>query len=132
MTDRMCAHLTLDAPLPPAQVVRIIPRGGTPEGAPAIGIANVPPIPATPGSNDPITFAGTTLPIPDRPPRRSADGPVARAVQSTIRRLPEGGRFPLPALKNRRLSGMSPHDIASEHRERPTPQAHRKPDPCPE
>ena len=42
--DALYANLTLNVPLPPAQVVRTIPRGGTPGAAPPITTANVPPI----------------------------------------------------------------------------------------
>jgi len=63
--DRMYAHLTANAPLPPSQVVRTTPRGGTPGMAPAITTANVPAISQTPAAGDQITFSGTTLTIPD-------------------------------------------------------------------
>jgi len=63
--DLMWAHLTKGAPLPPSQVVRTTPRGGTPGSAPALTAANVPPIRNAPAANDLITFAGTTLTIPD-------------------------------------------------------------------
>ena len=63
--DRMWAHLTQNAPLPPSQLVRTIPRGGTPGAAPAITAANVPPISSTPATGDLITFSGTTVTIPD-------------------------------------------------------------------
>jgi hydroxybutyrate-dimer hydrolase len=63
--DRMWAHLTQNAPLPPSQLVRTIPRGGTPGAAPAITAANVPPISSTPATADLITFSGTTVTIPD-------------------------------------------------------------------
>ena len=42
--DRMWATLTQNAPLPPSQVVRTTPRGGTPGAAPQITTANVPAI----------------------------------------------------------------------------------------
>ena len=48
-----------------AQVVRTVPRGGTPGSAPAITTANVPPILAAPPAANQITFAGNTLTIPD-------------------------------------------------------------------
>ena len=63
--DRMYAHLTAGAPLPPSQVVRTTPRGGTPGAAPAITTANVPPIPSVPAAGDQITFSGNTVTIPD-------------------------------------------------------------------
>ena len=63
--DRMWAHLTQNVPLPPSQVVRTIPRGGTPGAAPLITAANVPPISSAPAAGDLITFSGTTVTIPD-------------------------------------------------------------------
>jgi len=63
--DAMWAHLTSNVPLPPAQVVRTVPRGGTPGAAPPITTANVPPILAAPPAANQITFAGNTLTIPD-------------------------------------------------------------------
>jgi len=63
--DAMYAQLTNNVPLPPAQVVRTIPRGGTPGSAPLITAANVPPISASPAAANQITFSGTTLTIPD-------------------------------------------------------------------
>jgi len=63
--DRMYAHLTTNAPLPPSQVVRTTPRGGTPGAAPQIGTANVPPIAQNPAQGDAIAFSGTTVTIPD-------------------------------------------------------------------
>lgn len=61
----MYDHLKNSAPLPPSQVVRTTPRGGTPGSAPPIALANVPDIAATPAPGDLITFGGTTLQIPD-------------------------------------------------------------------
>jgi hydroxybutyrate-dimer hydrolase len=63
--DLMYAHLTAGGPLPPPQVVRTVPRGGTPGAAPPITAANVPPILANPGSANQITFADNTVTIPD-------------------------------------------------------------------
>jgi hydroxybutyrate-dimer hydrolase len=63
--DRMWAHLTQNAPLPPSQVVRTVPRGGTPGAAPLITAVNVPPISSAPATGDLITFSGTTVTIPD-------------------------------------------------------------------
>jgi hydroxybutyrate-dimer hydrolase len=63
--DAMYANLTAGVPLPPSQVVRTIPRGGTPGSAPAITTANVPPIAATPAASNQITFSGNTVTIPD-------------------------------------------------------------------
>lgn len=63
--DLMLANLRSGTPLPPSQVVRTVPRGGTPGAAPAITAANVPNIAATPASADAISFAGGVLTIPD-------------------------------------------------------------------
>lgn len=63
--DAMYAHLKIGAALPPSQVVRTVPRGGTPGTAPALTAANVPPIAATPAAADTITFSGSTLSVPD-------------------------------------------------------------------
>ncbi|NMM08753.1 MAG: D-(-)-3-hydroxybutyrate oligomer hydrolase [Polaromonas sp.] len=63
--DLMLANLRSGTPLPPSQVVRTVPRGGTSGSAPPITAANVPNIAATPGSSDAITFAGGVLTIPD-------------------------------------------------------------------
>jgi len=63
--DAVYANLTLNVPLPPAQVVRTTPRGGTPGAAPPITMANVPPISSAPTAANQITFSGNTLTIPD-------------------------------------------------------------------
>jgi len=63
--DRMYARLTQGTALPPSQVVRTTPRGGTPGAAPAITTANVPPISNTPAASDTITYSGGTVTIPD-------------------------------------------------------------------
>ncbi|MBP0591259.1 D-(-)-3-hydroxybutyrate oligomer hydrolase [Paraburkholderia sp. LEh10] len=47
----MWNHLKSGAPLPPSQVVRAVPRGGTPGAAPALTTANLPAISMSPGSN---------------------------------------------------------------------------------
>jgi len=60
--DRMYAHLTTGAPLPPSQVVRGVPRGA---GAPPITAANVPDFSADPAHGDRIRFHRDTLSIPD-------------------------------------------------------------------
>ena len=62
--DAMYDHLKSGKALPPSQVVRTTPRGGAPGAAPAISLANVPAISATPAAADAITFSGTTLTIP--------------------------------------------------------------------
>ena len=62
--DAMYDHLKTGKALPPSQVVRTTPRGGTPGAAPAISAANVPAFSAAPTAADAITFSGTTLTIP--------------------------------------------------------------------
>jgi hydroxybutyrate-dimer hydrolase len=61
----MYDHLKDGTALPPSQVVRTTPRGGTPGAAPAITPANVPPIDPTPAPGDSIFMTGSTLQIPD-------------------------------------------------------------------
>jgi hydroxybutyrate-dimer hydrolase len=63
--DAMWSHLTNSVPLPPSQLVRTVPRGGTPGRAPALTAANVPPISANPPAADQITFSNNTVTIPD-------------------------------------------------------------------
>ena len=63
--DAMWANLTQNMPLPPSQLVRTTPRGGTAGAAPAITAANVPPIAATPAAADQITFSNNTVTVPD-------------------------------------------------------------------
>ncbi len=63
--DAMWAHLRDGAPLPPSQVVRTTPRGGTPGAAPPITAANLPPIASDPDAADRITYSDGTLSIPD-------------------------------------------------------------------
>jgi len=60
--DRLYAHLTSGARLPPSQVVHTVPRG---TGAPAITTANVPSIADAPPDADLITFKDAILRIPD-------------------------------------------------------------------
>ncbi|MEO7253492.1 MAG: 3-hydroxybutyrate oligomer hydrolase family protein [Casimicrobium sp.] len=62
--DAMYDHLKNGKALPPSQVVRTTPRGGTPGAAPAIGSSNVPAFNAAPTAADAITFSGSTLTIP--------------------------------------------------------------------
>ena len=61
----MWAHLRTGAALPPSQVVRTVPRGGTPGAAPALTAANIPPIDPAPPAENLISFGGHTLYIPD-------------------------------------------------------------------
>ena len=63
--DRMWAYLTTGAALPDSQVVRTTPRSGTAGAAPAITKANVPSIATTATAANAITFANSTLTIPD-------------------------------------------------------------------
>jgi hydroxybutyrate-dimer hydrolase len=63
--DAMYAHLKNGTPLPPSQVVRTIPRGGTAGTAPAIAASNVPAIASAPATGDAITFHGSTIVVPD-------------------------------------------------------------------
>ena len=63
--DMMYANLKGGAALPGSQVVRTVPRGGTPGAAPQITAANVPPMVATPAAADAITFANNTVSIPN-------------------------------------------------------------------
>jgi hydroxybutyrate-dimer hydrolase len=63
--DRMWANLTAGTPLPPSQLVRTTPRGGTGGAAPQITKANVPPISDAPAAADLITFSSGTVTIPD-------------------------------------------------------------------
>jgi hydroxybutyrate-dimer hydrolase len=63
--DWMYDHLTNGKKLPPSQVVRAIPRGGTACAAPPITAANVPPIAADPPAGDRITMNHKTLHVPE-------------------------------------------------------------------
>ncbi len=62
--DAMYDNLKSGKALPPSQVVRTTPRGGTPGAAPAIAAANLPAFSTAPTAADAITFSGTTLTIP--------------------------------------------------------------------
>lgn len=62
--DAMYAHLKSGTALPPSQVVRTTPRGGTPLAAPAITPAHVPPFSNAPAAADQIGFSGTSLAVP--------------------------------------------------------------------
>jgi hydroxybutyrate-dimer hydrolase len=65
--DAMWAHLRNGAALPPSQVVRTTPRGGTPGAATAITAANVPGIAAAPPATSLITVTddGITVRVPE-------------------------------------------------------------------
>ncbi|MFC0574197.1 D-(-)-3-hydroxybutyrate oligomer hydrolase [Paraburkholderia solisilvae] len=47
----MWSHLKSGAALPPSQVIRTLPRGGTPGAGPALSTSNLPPIAGSPASN---------------------------------------------------------------------------------
>jgi len=65
-TAGAAAWLRNGTAIPASQVVRTVPRGGTPGAAPAITLANVPSIAAAPISSDQITFTGNnTLNVPE-------------------------------------------------------------------
>ncbi|MFZ4284798.1 D-(-)-3-hydroxybutyrate oligomer hydrolase [Variovorax sp. HJSM1_2] len=63
--DAMYAHLTQGAALPASQVVRTVPRGGTPGSAPAISATNVPAWLTTPVAADRITLSAGAITVPD-------------------------------------------------------------------
>ena len=62
--NAMYAKLKDGTALPPSQVVRTTPRGGTPGAAPALQAAQVPSIKAAPAAADTIDFSGTTIRVP--------------------------------------------------------------------
>ncbi|MES2939554.1 MAG: D-(-)-3-hydroxybutyrate oligomer hydrolase [Pseudomonadota bacterium] len=63
--DAVYGHLKNGSALPASQVVRTVPRGGTPGAAPAITAANVPAFVTAPAAADAIGFAAGTVTIPD-------------------------------------------------------------------
>jgi hydroxybutyrate-dimer hydrolase len=65
--DAMWAHLKNGTALPPSQVVRTTPRGGTPGAATAITATNVPAIAAAPAAGNLITVTddGRTVRVPE-------------------------------------------------------------------
>jgi len=63
--DLMWARLKSGTALPPSQVIRTTPRGGTAGSAPAITAANVPKIVATPAAANTITTANGTINVPN-------------------------------------------------------------------
>jgi hydroxybutyrate-dimer hydrolase len=63
--DLVWARLRNRIPLPPSQVVRTTPRGGTPGAAPPITAARVPKISATPAAANTITTANGAINVPD-------------------------------------------------------------------
>ncbi len=63
--DAMYNYLRSGTPLPPSQVVRPTPRGGTPGSATAITATNLTLLNASPAAADQITFASNVATIPD-------------------------------------------------------------------
>lgn len=63
--DAVYDHLASGKPLPASQVVRTVPRGGTPGSAPAITAAHVPPLAVTPAAGDAIAITAGAIAIPD-------------------------------------------------------------------
>jgi len=63
--DAMYEHLSGNAPLPPSQVVRTVPRGGTPGAAPALTPAHLPAFEAQPVAGDRISVGKATVSVPD-------------------------------------------------------------------
>jgi len=63
--DAMYDHLKSGKPLPASQVVRTVPRGGTPGAAPAITTAHVPPMLTTPAASDAIAISAGSIVVPD-------------------------------------------------------------------
>ena len=64
--DAMYEHLRHGSKLPPSQVVRTVPRGGTPGAAPSITVANVPAWSQQPAAGDRINVsAGGVIAVPD-------------------------------------------------------------------
>jgi hydroxybutyrate-dimer hydrolase len=62
--DLIWARLKNGVALPPSQVVRTTPRGGTPGAAQAITAINVPKISAAPVAGNAITAAGGAVSVP--------------------------------------------------------------------
>lgn len=63
--DAVWANQRDGRPLPPSQVVRTVPRGGTPGAAPALSAVNLPPIASDPAAGDRIAVSGATIAVPD-------------------------------------------------------------------
>lgn len=63
--DAVYANLKDGTALPPSQVVRTVPRGGTAGAAPAITAANVPPFSASPAAANAIAYSNGTVTIPE-------------------------------------------------------------------
>jgi hydroxybutyrate-dimer hydrolase len=63
--DLLWAKLKNGTALPPSQLVRTTPRGGTPGTAPAITVANVPNIATAPAAGDLITASSGAISLPN-------------------------------------------------------------------
>ena len=63
--DLMWARLKNGTALPPSQVVRTTPRGGSPGAAPPITASNVPNIATSPAAADTITISGGIINVPN-------------------------------------------------------------------
>ncbi|MBY0465946.1 MAG: D-(-)-3-hydroxybutyrate oligomer hydrolase, partial [Burkholderiales bacterium] len=63
--DALYDHLKNGKALPASQVVRTLPRGGTPGAAPAITAANVPALATTPAAGDAIAITAGSIVVPD-------------------------------------------------------------------
>jgi len=63
--DAVYAHLRQGQALPPSQVVRTVPRGGTPGQAPAISADHVPGFAVLPAEADRIRFTASAIHVPD-------------------------------------------------------------------
>ncbi len=63
--DAMYEHLRRGTALPPSQVVRTVPRAGTPGQAEALTVANVPAWSAAPAMGDAIVVTPGAIAIPD-------------------------------------------------------------------
>ena len=63
--DAMYDHLKSGKALPASQVVRTLPRGGTPGAAPAITSANVPAMLTSPAAADVIAISAGSIVVPD-------------------------------------------------------------------
>jgi hydroxybutyrate-dimer hydrolase len=61
----MWERLRNNVALPPSQVVRAVPRGGTPGSAPELTSANVPPISASPAAGNVIGTSAGTINVPN-------------------------------------------------------------------
>lgn len=63
--DRLWLNLTAAAALPPSQIVRTTPRGGTPGAAAPLSAGNIPPIASVTGPRDRIVVQQGIVTLPD-------------------------------------------------------------------